>query len=183
MGNSAIRGHAPHVLNTTRGRQYPAAERYTVWPHAGPIASDEPPRLGSLRNAGVHPAAPLQPPGSAATAHRASRVRPLGVGPAAAVRRWGAQGVVTAQDLQSALHALRPRAAHPTVLARRTSHSSAHDPAEFARRPTHPCQQVRRNRSSTRTPNSRDSTGTRSSTPWNIPAKSNSGGSFNGAKP
>lgn len=39
------------------------------------------------------------------------------------------------------------------------------------------------NLSSTRTPNCRPSTGTRSSTPWNMPAKSSSGGSFSGAKP
>ena len=53
-------------------------------------------------------------------------------------------------------------------------------------RPTAPTggpQQVCRNRRSTRTPNSTDSTGTRSSTPWNMPAKSSSGGSRSGANP
>ena len=44
-------------------------------------------------------------------------------------------------------------------------------------------QQLRRKRSSTRTPNLRPSTGTRSSTPWNMAAKSKSAGSSNGRKP
>jgi hypothetical protein len=44
-------------------------------------------------------------------------------------------------------------------------------------------QQLSRKSSSTRTPNWRASTGTRSSTPWNMPAKSRSGGSRSGAKP
>lgn len=44
-------------------------------------------------------------------------------------------------------------------------------------------QQVRMRRSSTRTPNCTASTGTRSSTPWNIPAKSRSAGRRSGANP
>src|SRR5699024_5793504 len=43
--------------------------------------------------------------------------------------------------------------------------------------------QLGRNPASTRTPNCTDSTGTRSSTPWNMPAKSSSGGSGSCANP
>src|SRR5690606_31721569 len=44
-------------------------------------------------------------------------------------------------------------------------------------------QLLRMNRSSTRTPNCSESTGTRSSTPWNRALKSRSAGSLSGANP
>jgi hypothetical protein len=50
-------------------------------------------------------------------------------------------------------------------------------------RPTSGHQQMSSNRSRTRTPKRRPSTGTRSSMPWNIPEKSNSGGSLSGLNP
>src|SRR5690349_12651945 len=47
----------------------------------------------------------------------------------------------------------------------------------------HEAQQVAMNRASTVAPKRNDDTGTRSSMPWNIGAKSRSAGSFSGAKP
>ena len=66
------------------------------------------------------------------------------------------------------------------VVAAAQDHPRAQHPAR-RRRLTR--QQVRRSRSSTRVPKRSASTGTRSSTPWNMPAKSRSAGSRSGAKP
>ena len=115
---------------------------------------------------GVPPAgaaARHRPQDGAAGAHRRRRAGALGARPGAALPGRPAEGGAAPPHPAGPLDAARP----PLT----SGQGAAED------------QIVARNRSSTRTPNRSDSSGTRSSTPWNIPKKSRSSGSRSGENP